>query len=500
MEMTLKKEKYNRFEPVWHDSFGGEFAADCVVPDTMPDIRDLVDSEGTLLLRSKVTEAGCVTLAASANATVLYAPEDGSVLRSLSAAIPVEMRLESPQIEEDCRTVCRMRIRALDAKMINSRKIVVRADVTTEVWCYRESLQEIPCGLMQEDPTVHILKGTSSFVQVSDIREKAFVITDQYPLPPGVTSVSDILSQRSEVFSEDVKFVSGKVVFRGHVSTSLLLVGTEPGQIVSARYETDFSQIMEADVSGEDVMPEVELLLTGAYFDLPGHDDSTGKIGAEIHIVAQCVSRKKQEATYIDDLYSNKEALIPERANLLCVSDIQSISMRQTVSGRAEPAVGEGDIICASALVSGITIEEETVKTAVNVRLLCRRTDGQYTSVRCRLGAEFTTELSGSAALQNVSVRVTDVYHSAAGGAVDLRVVLQMDGYRVMQNVLPCVKGVTVDEDCNEGVHAPSITLVRSDKDRDIWQLAKKYHSSPESIAAANEGNSSGLLLIPKSR
>lgn len=498
MEVALKTEKYNRFEPVWHEITGGEFASDCVVPDTMPDIRDLLNAEGTLLLRSKVTEAGSVTLSASVQGMVVYFPENEAMPRCLSVTVPVEIRMDAPQIQEECRTVCRMRIRSLDAKMVNSRKISVRADVAAEIWCYGENVLELPCGLEQDEVCAHILKGTTSVVQVSDVREKAFVITDQYSLPGGLSSVGEILSQRTEVHTEDVKFVSGKVVFRGHVSTELLLAGSEAGQLFPVRYETEFSQIMEADVTGEDAVPEVMLQLTGVYFDLPGHDNSSEKIGAEIHMAAQCVCRKKQEVAYMEDLYSNKNHLVSECGGILCDREVQPVSMRQTVTGRAEFA-GEGEVACTSASVSGITTEGETVKTSVTVRLVIRQSNGQYASARCRLGAEFTTDLPAETELQNITVRVTDVFCSASAGAADVRVVLQMDGWRVTRRVLMCVQNVSVDESGESRGNEPSITLVRAEN-MDLWSLAKQYRSSPEAIEAANEGNISGLLLIPKSR
>lgn len=500
MEEILKKEKYSRFLPVWHDALSGEFTADCVIPDTMPDIRDLLDSEGTLLLRGKATEDGCVVLTASISATVLYAPDGEEDIRSLSVTIPVEMRMNSTQIEESCRTVCQMRIRSLDGKMINSRKIAVRADVSSEVWCYRDNVLEIPSGMKQNETSVHILKNTESVVHVSDVREKSFVITDQYSLPNGLEQVSDILSQRVEVCTEDVKFVSGKVVFRGQVSVCLLLAGEGSDRIVSARYETSFSQIMEADVIGEDAIPDVSLQLTGVYFDPPGREDVSGKIGVEIHMVAQCVCRRNQEVAYIDDLYSNREELLPKRESLRCVSAVQPVSMRQTVTGRAEGAAGEGRVLSAAASILGVTTEGETVKTAVNVRLISLQSSGQCVPIRCRLNAEFTTELSADTELQNVMVRVADVYYSAAGGDVDLRVVLQMDAHRVSQKALTYVEAVAVGESDAAKKDIASITLVRRAASEDIWQLAKRYRSSPEAILSANEGNSSGLLLIPKSR
>jgi len=499
MEVTLKNEKYDHFVPVFHELLTDEFSVDSVVPDTMPDIQEVLGAEGTLLLRGKATEAGSVLLTASVNSTVLYAPENGDFPRFMPVLIPIEFKLKSQQISEECRVVCRMRLRALDTKMMNSRKISVHASVAAEVWCYKESVLEISSLLESNDVSAHTLKRNSSLVHVSDVREKTFVITDQYSMPGGFVSPVEILQQHAEVFADDVKFVGGKVVFRGHVNVHLLLSGRESGALLTADYETDFSQIMEVDTTDSDTVPEINLLLTAVYLDLPGSDEAAGKIDAEIHMAAICICRKSQEIEYIDDLYSNRTVLIPVYRDHTCVLDVQSVSMRQTVTGRVELS-GESEVIQVSAVISGISQEKETVKTTINVRVLCRQPSGCFVVGRCRLGAEFTTDLTASEELQNVRVRVVDVYYSVIGEAVDLRVVLQMDGHRVTVGNLTYVEEVSIDEEAETNDDLPSITLVAAGQTKDLWRLAKQYCSSPESIAAANEGNNGELLLIPKCR
>lgn len=497
MEAVLRKEVYRRLEPVWQEMFSGEFQTDCIVSDTMPDVRDVVDGEGILQLRSKNTEDGCLVVTAVIQSSVLYVPDDGADLRSLTAAIPVEIRMEDPAIDSDCRAVCRLRIKSIEPKMVNSRKISVRAEVCGELWCYREVSPSIAAGLEQEDPSVHILKNTASVVHVADVREKAFVITDQYSMQGDTSAGVEILSQRAEVYTEDVKFVSGKVVFRGRISVVLLVSGAEAGAPVSMRYDTDFSQIMEVDAAGDDIQPDVCILLTGVYLDLPERGDTAGKIGAEFHMAAQCTCREKKEIPYVEDIYSNKSMFLPVCESTVFVSEVQSVSMRQTVTGRAEPCGGE--IVYASAAIGGISAENETVKTVVNARLLCRRDGGEYALARCRLNAEFTTDIPSGAELREIMVRVMDVYYSPAAEAADVRVVLQMDGFRTTSRTISCVERVEVDESGPAAV-VPSMTLVRRSAQTDLWGLAKKYHSSPEAISAANEGNNGRLLLIPKSR
>lgn len=498
MELALKKEKYNRFEPVWHESVGDEFTADCVILDTMPDVQDILDAEGTLLLRSKVTEDGSVLLAASVQGSVLYLPEGGTGAQSLAVTLPVEMRLEDQNIQADSRTVCRMRLRAIEAKMVNSRKIGVRAEVVADVWCYKESPLELPVGMEQEEAFVHMREKMATVVQVSDVREKTFVITDQYILPSTISAKGRVLLQRAESMAEDIKFVSGKVIFRGRVAVNMLLENTETAQLIPMRYDTEFSQIMEADVYGEEADPEILLQLTGVYFDFPEHEDGSGKINVEIHMAAQCVCRKKELVRYVEDMYSNREMLSPLFVEMRCIGNLQPVSMRQTVTGRAEFS-GDGDAVWSAATITSLALEEETVKTSVNVHLVLQQKNGMLLPVRCRLGAEFTTETIPGTKLENATVRVTDVFCSMSEGAADIRVVLQMDGNRVWFEDLRCVRAVELEEDTLVEKHA-SLTLVRVGGEPDLWGLAKQYHSSPEVIEAANERNNSGVLLIPKSR
>ena len=499
METSLKKDIYEELKLVWTGSATREFSVDCVIPDIMPDAGSVVDAEGVILLRSKETEPGGLLLTAAVNASILYAPEDGGALRSLTASVPVELRFDAPMVDIECRTICQLRIRALDARMVNSRKVTVRADVEAIAQSYQRNELAIASEL-EGDNTEHLLTESAVCVLNADVREKTFVITDDYALPVGISGVDGILSQRLEVSAEDAKFVSGKVVFRGRIKVHLLLSGTEPEQVVPVRYETEFSQIMEVDGEG-DIAPEVNLCFTGIYFDLPERNEQAGRIMAELHMAAQCICRKRTEMTYIADLYSNRMALVPEIDTVHVIDSSRPLSMRQTVSGRAEPIVGEGEVVSLAASVGSISVEVDTVKTAVNIRLLCRHPDGRYTLSRCRLGAEFTMEQTAGTELQGVTVSVVDVYHTAANNGADVRATLQMEALAIHSQSIHCVTDVRVDEEAwNKEKAIPSMTLVRVTRGDDIWALAKKYRSSVEAITLVNEGKEDGLFLIPKSR
>ena len=499
MDTALKKDIYEQLVPVWSGSFSRDFTAESIVPDAMPDMASVVDAEGIITLRSKETVQGSVSLGASVSVSVLYMPENGGMVQSLAVVVPVEMHADAPGADADCRTVARLRVRALDARMVNSRKLSVRVDVDCEARCYLSKPLELPSCLEAEEKSVHVLTKTAPLVTAADVREKTFVLTDAYPLPTGSAGVERILSQRVDAALEDVKYVSGKVVFRGRVRAGLVFA-CQDGEVFAGRYETEFSQIMEVEVPEGDVTPEVALMFTGAYFDLPERQDEDGKVGAELHMVAQTVCRKVVEAAYIADLYSNRTVLVPKREQIPLVSAARPISMRQSVTGTAELMGAAGDVLTLAASVGSVTVEGDTVKTAVNVRVILKGENG-CGAVRCRLAAEFTTDIGPDTELQGVTVTAADVFCAPAGGSLDVRATLQMEAMAVTRSALSAVTEVTEDRSAWEDLPpAPSITLVRVEPEADMWALAQKYRSTVEAITAANGGKDHGLLLIPKAR
>jgi len=497
MDTALNKDRYRNFTEVWSGTASCDAGTEVVVPDTMPDIGTILDTESVLLIRSKQTEAGSITLSATVNASVLYAPEDGSPPRCLQMTLPVESRMDAPGADSDCRTVAQLRIRSIDARAANPRKIALRADVACTAAAYRKEDFEIPSSAMDKDKTVQTLTKTAHLLLTADVREKTFVISDEYAPPSGCT-VEGILSQRVTLIQEDAKFVSGKLVFRGRVRVFLLFAGSEPGQLCPAVYETEFSQIMEADCGGE-AMADVSLAMTGVYFDLPNGRLGNGKVAAELHLVAQAVCMEETEAPYIADTYSNSAILTTTLKTQNLLSTCSPVIARQTVMGFLE-LPGEGtEALFFRTTVGNINDGADNVSAVIGVRAIYRRRDGSLGASSTRLNAEFSPDLPKNATLHSRCLLAPEVFASQASGGLDVRVPAELYAMAVTGEEITCVDSVSVDEEASrQEKKIPSLTLVHAKAGTDLWSLAKQYHSTVEAIRAVNDGREEGLLLIPK--
>ena len=499
METSLKTDAIEIFSQIWQGSAVREVTEDLVVPDSMEDAGVILDAAGILTMRGRETVQDAVELSASLSVCVVYAPENGDGLRSLDVSLPIEMRLDAPGADMDCRTACGVRVRSLEARMLNSRKLRVRAELEADAACYRRDCLRIASGLEAEEGSVLLRSMDTSVVVVSDVREKTFALTDECPFPASLGDEPRILTRRAEILTEDVQYVGGKILFRGRVRSELLLQDRETHRAAVLRCETEFSQLMEIDADSEDVQPELRLFLTGAYYDMP-EPGRTGSIQTELHIGAQCVCRERRAISYISDLYSNRTELIPERVSIPVIQGSDRVVLRQTVAERLDGAERDAELLQTAAVVGPLTQEAGAVRTNVTVRLLYRMQNGAYSAAQGRLSAEFTLpDASSGETLRDASVTVTDVY--CVPGTGDVRVSLRLDAAVEKDAVISCVSAVREDAEAWQSRdRAPSAVMLRVPEGSDLWDIAKRCHSTVEDILAVNEGRSAGLLLVPKGR
>lgn len=494
MELTLKKDIYERYACAYSGTAGREVSEEIVVPDALPDVGKVIDAQGVLFVRAKEAGEGAVTVSATVSTSVLYVPEDGGAVQSVDVELPCELRIDAPGVDSDSRVRADVRLLTAEARAVNSRKLAVRAEVAASVQCYRRESVSVVSGA--EGEGAHVLMDSAEIMTVSDVREKTFVVTDEYAVPAGLGSGVKLIARRIDAAAEDVKYVSGKIILRGR-SVSELVFSDDTGNVRAARMQSEFSQIVEVDCSAPDAAAGASILLTGAYFDLPEYGEGAGRLQAELHFAMQCVCRERRTVPYMADIYANRACLVPSFIETPAIREAKPISMRQTVAGRVEPeAAGEPVIVNAS--VGAVSLEDGTVKTSVLVRMASRSPDGNWTPSRCRMNVEFTpAEPQTDMTLSEISVYAADVYATGS----DVRAVLQMDAVMMREGVVQSVSEVAEDADAFASqAQRPSVTLVRAKSGASLWELAKRCGSSVEAIEAANGGRCDGMLLVPKAK
>ena len=188
MELTMKRERVECCEKVFEYCAPAEEAAETVIPDTMPDVERVLCAGGTAIIRSKEVQEGRVSLTAGVAATVIYTPEGEEGTRCVSAAVPFSISLEAPGVTAGSAAVCMLSVTGIEARILNPRKLLIRAVLSVHVECYERRELETVCGVdCGGERQIESLVETCAVSPVVAVKEKTFTLTDEYRfdgLPP----------------------------------------------------------------------------------------------------------------------------------------------------------------------------------------------------------------------------------------------------------------------------------------------------------------------------
>ncbi len=502
MNFDLKGDKLSYMRPVFRRRFVREETCEAIVPDAQPDILRILDTDGVVLMRSKDSEAGRVTVAGTAELTVLYVPESGAGVRKLSVSVPFSASADGADITADQLITARLTLSGADARTVNPRKVVVRAEITCEAELF--SAESVYCTVQKEREGVYFKSEKCSMTLPAAVNEKTFIFTDEAHVPAGAADIGEILRNVCELKVESAKAVGSKAVVKGSAVTHMLYCGRDGG-LYAESFTTPFSQIVDTDATGDIEDFDIRMCLTGLYMNLDRMSESgTEGLNIEIHAVAQCVTYRRSVLEFVTDAYSTKNPMTPVAAarELECMEGRETVNVPVTAS---VPVADTARETCAVSVRPGPCAlresEEGVVFTSiVNVSVIYRDAGGELMSAGRK--TELRSVISGTADTA-VELLPGEPVASVTDGSIEIRLPAELALVELRQANLSCIESVDIDEDTKlEPGDSPNLTVTRAGGGRDIWDLAKAYMSTPELIQKTNglegEPEEGTVLLIPR--
>lgn len=117
MEVKLSAAAVDCCRRVYSQTVRKEESMDSVVPDTLPDIGEVLCTTGDVLIRSKDVAAGRLRIEANVPARVCCVPEEGGVPFLLDVNVPLALTAEDAAIPEGGLCTAELRLAALDTRV-----------------------------------------------------------------------------------------------------------------------------------------------------------------------------------------------------------------------------------------------------------------------------------------------------------------------------------------------------------------------------------------------
>ncbi len=504
MELELRRENVRCWQAVCRTTLEQEETAECIVPDACPDIWQVLDSQGRMLLQRKEPQEGRGEFSGLIRVNILYQPEGEGPIQTMEATLPFAAAPDLPQVTRRCLLRAEPRLLSADVHLLNPRKVLVRVSWELKVEAWHPQALALACyGEEGETYALRQKPGEFRSLVTAEVQEKAFSYSDGLTLSPESPAPQAILSVRAGCTCTEARVIGTKLVFKGEARLNLLMRGEE-GAVFPADFRLPYSQLMDAGEDSEDALCEMSLYCSDVKCSLDPEEPRT--IQAELSIQAQARLEKEVRIPILSDLYSTAYEVQTEEEEVavrsMAGSSEDQLPLRQVL----ETHQTLGKILDVQARLGRCDQRREgedwVVAQEVRWAVLAQDEEGPL-CLAATTRAEHRLPGLGE---KEISCRMEFLREPTAAqtpGGVEVNGLLSVRWTAMEPGVLPVITRVTLGEQRETTGEQPSVIIRAVRSGETLWDVAKACLSTEGEIMEAT-GLTSGeiwpgqMLLIPK--
>lgn len=336
-----------------------------------------------------------------------------------------------------------------------------------------------------------------------ELSERAFQVSEELNLPDGRPQITRLVSCLLTPVVQEQGLVGSKAVLKGTANLQITYLDNE-NALRTLSFSVPFSQYcqMEGDYDQDETLESV-LLVTGVQLE-PVASEQSQKLLFGAGLLAQCMVVQPQALTLCEDAYSTKGEFQPQW-------ETQEHTMRLDAQTLREPVRASFPVQAAAVLDCRVypdaqalerTDDGVTVHVPLRADLVYTDPDGAVQAETFRTEVSCHTALSENGLCEAVCTIQPEGYASAGSGAVELRYDAVFQVQTFSRQTLQNLSGGTLDLTKQQNTQRPSVVIRRMSENAALWDLARQYRTTAQSIQQANhltqpEADAGRLLLIP---
>ena len=423
--------------------------SDEIVPDIKPDVLSIISSSGNICLHKKEVQDGKVRIEGTVNAYVVYiADDENSSMRAINANIDFSKNIEMKELKSSMQLECTTDLTELECKIINGRKISLKANIQMNLTAYSNENVEY------------------------------------------VDNLSEIMKVEIRLENKENKVSYNKILTKAD-SVFKIMYLTDDGRINSVIATIPVMGFIDMKDINEDSICDVTYELKNIIIKPNNVEEHSVYVEAEFEIF--CAVYKKQEINIIQDMYSRTMDVKYTQRTIKVIKDKEEISevfnlrKQERIDEVKQNKIYDVEVkprIISSQMENGKIIYQGEISltfiygqegtTRINIKSLVE--PFEFTVTSNSIAKKMRTDTSIEIAKKDFVVM--------ADSTIDIKVDLNFRLNIVKESSINLIESVTESE--KKDRESFSIIVYYARVGDTLWKIAKKFGSTVDEIVKVN--------------
>lgn len=485
---------------------------DFIVPDTMNDIAQVILDAGEIQMEPVKSQSEKVVVRGKLDFHVLYRNDEGG-LQTLGGLIPFEETINVPGLEEKDYVGVTWQLEDLDAGIINSRKLSMKAIVTLEVKV--ESLFDteaaVSLGNSTDDgngaPQIETQTRTIDVAAIALRRKDTYRLKEEITLSGSKPAINRMLWTEMRLNGVTTRPLDGKVHLEGSLMVFAIYEGEGENSMIQWVEESlPFSGEVEMQGAVEEMIPAISVrLIHKGMEEKPDYDGEMRELDVDAVIELDIRLYEEQELEILSDLYATNRELTVEAGDACFDTILTRNTGKCKLAEKVTMDSGQRILqICHST--GSVKLDEVEVREDVlamdgvlEVKILYLTDDDSQPvqSATEMIPFHYEAEVPGIQEdsvwyLETGAEQLTAVM--LGSDTVEIKAVILLDMLVLQPICQPVIQRVeTAPMDMKKLQQMPGIVGYIVQEGDSLWEIAKRFHTTVDNIVATN-GLTSGTI------
>lgn len=505
MNIETVNEKIKACKFVGHENIVEIVEGDVIVPDIKPDILSLIHVDGNIFITKKEVQDGKVKIEGAVEVFAIYiADDEHASVKGLNALLNFSENIQMSNAKEGMVVTVEDKLVNIEHKVLNSRKLSVKASIDMNIKVIGEEELEItkdlqePGNVQYQKETICLSELVGASCQKVEVKENVMLNDEKPP-------IAEILKTKLKVVNYDYKVSYNKILVKADLKANIVYVADNESMTIE-NFETTVPIAGFIDLPGVNeknkIIIDTDMNLAyvkPVYQDLKANGVN---IESQIEVCAKAYEDKNLEV--LSDLYNPIFELNIENNKIL---------LQQNTSSKQEE-VDLSQVLSIPELTNATILDVEiipiineikrndskiTVDGTANLEILYYDREKKKVDVK---KIELPYQKTFDSNCEECRLVVSDLgYKLRDNGQLELKIILNIICDNITNLSLNLISKIEQTE--NKNIPVASIIIYYVQQGDSLWKIAKRFKTTIELIKSANNLKDDSIfpgqqLIIPK--